>query len=339
MSTNKVSIFVFFVMTALLLQPMASAAVPAIVVSREAPGPESGLMSLPAPSSSAAPGSFFSTNCNPPASGDWAVSAPAQCVGETLTVKGNVIVTSKLELIDTTLIFNVSASGGYNLSAQTGSSLYINGSTLKTNTNDTFFSLLVGTGVTFSMNNSMVIGAGWKDLESLRGLGGAALQEYNNYFYMGAGFTVDLSFTQNDAIEIRSTPLKFKNNRFTNYTHIRFFSSNNIVDGNIFEEMKHEGLAFMTGSNNNVVTHNIFRNSTRMDREIFGLRFYTGCQYADISNNTFFQLVNSAMGANIPPWTSVEHFDVHHNTYTKVMFGFAANIGTPGSTTRHMTRS
>jgi PKD repeat protein len=268
-----------------------------------------------------------SQNCNPPASGDWVVTVETVCASEDLVVNGNVTVQSKLELIDTTLSFDNDATAGYNLSAEPGSELYINGSTINSTTNDTFFAILVDVNVQFSMNDSVVDGAGWKDLERLSGAAsGAARTQYNNYFWLLAPGTTDLSFTGDDGVEIRSTPLTFDNNTFRNYTHIRFFSDNNVVEDNTFENMKHEAVAFMTGTQGHVIRNNTFFNATRINREIHGIRFYTGCSHVEIYNNSFEWLPFGISISNIPPWTYGNYFDIHHNTYYKIVVAFNGNF-------------
>ncbi|MFH1649255.1 MAG: hypothetical protein ABIA93_01775 [Candidatus Woesearchaeota archaeon] len=133
--------------------------------------------------------------CNPPNSGNWIISSPAMCKDITITMNGNVSVTSSLELINVTLIFNSTSPEGYVLEAKPNSILRIFYSSIKSNSEDNHFSIFVRENVYFSMVGTSVTGAGSKDPELLAHetpeTNNAKYREYGRYF----GCKVNISGT------------------------------------------------------------------------------------------------------------------------------------------------
>jgi len=256
--------------------------------------------------------------------GDVDITVPTVWKNDVISIKGNLTVHSTLEIDNCTLIME--ADGSF-IKAVSGSTLNISTTSIGSANSNIHYSIFIDEGVNFSLKNSHIDNFGSKDPERLStATAGAEYNEYNRYLWILADFTRDLTLSGSDGLEIRSSTDSFSNNTFTNYTVIRIYSSWNLVEHNTFDHMSFEGLAFMTGSDNNIIRHNVFKNALRMNREIFGLRFYPGTSYNKISYNLFEWLPTSCMVGNIPPWTTGRYFEFHHNICRKVIFGIGGNM-------------
>ncbi len=265
---------------------------------------------------------YFGGNRDIEIHGDLIIDEPTTYENEIIHMYGNITVLSELYLINTTLIFHQNAT----FIAMPNSTLFISNCIINSSKSNNY-SIFIEENVNFTILNSKISNFGWKDLERLRNAtSGAEYIEYNRYLWIMAEYTRNLNLYGNDGLEIRSNNTIMKGNVFENYTSIRFYSSNNIIENNSFIEMKNEGLSFMTNSNNNIIRNNYFGNAKRMNREIYGLRFYPGTKNEKIYNNTFEWLPIALMVANIPPWDAGENFEICGNKMSCVIFGFNGKL-------------
>jgi len=238
-----------------------------------------------------------------------------------MDIHENITIESKLEIINSTITF---CGEHISMVAVPNSTLLVENSSINATGS---YSIFIEEDVNFSFTNSSFSNFGWKDLELLRNYtSGDKYIEYNRYLWLQAEFTRNLNIYGNDGIVIKSKAKSFRNNVFTNYTSIRFYSSNNTIEKNIFLKMKNEGLAFMTGADGNTIRNNYFGYSARMNREINALRFYTATKNEKIYSNTFEWIPISILIANIPPWNAGENFEIHDNTMGKVIFGLNGKL-------------
>ncbi|MGH9869861.1 MAG: hypothetical protein ACREAA_17080 [Candidatus Polarisedimenticolia bacterium] len=268
--------------------------------------------------------------CTPPVSGDWVITGTMVCTGKALVLPGSIIVqgpAGSLSFINSQVRF---ATGGSRLHAQGGSRLTIDNSQIDTPGTGIRFDFFIDAGVIFSLTRSSVRHFGSLDPEiwvhapttpAQAALGNRYLWEH----------TYPQDVTDDDGLVVRSTPVSFSDNTFDDYTVIRFFSSSNTIVRNHFLNMKHEGLAFVAGSNQNVVTDNVFEQSAvaaRMNRTIYGLRFYppsVPCeeQQQEIARNHFERLPYTYVVGLIDPWGRGCNYSIHDNTHARTSRGAA----------------
>lgn len=256
---------------------------------------------------------------------DTTISTPTVWQDETINMNGNLTISDSLSMDNVDLIMGKNDTW---IKALSGSTLLINNSRIYTSGDDVRYSFFVEENVVFSFENTTMTHFGTKDPERLRSasVGTPEYEEYNRYFYILEHATNNLAISGDDGFEIKSTALKFNDNHFDNYTHIRVFSENNIIENCTFENMTAEGLAFMNDADNSVIKYNIFKNAVRMNRETFGLRFYPDTHHQLIHHNHFSWLPSACMMGNVPPWWGGEYFEFHHNVYRKVLMGVDGNI-------------
>jgi hypothetical protein len=245
-----------------------------------------------------------------PEEGDWIIDGEVSCISKNITLNGNLIIVDggKLILEDSTLFFNSKDKEGYLLEVKPGGSLIVDSSTI-TGPEDKYYSISIHADAEFSLVNSAIKNAGWKDQKGT-----------SEYLYIGSKFTRDYS-TLGHGVEMHTTPLLFKNNIFENIASIRFYASNNLVENNVIKEIRHEGFAFMSGSDNNIVRNNRILGAAEPHRETHGIRFYPGTKNNEIYNNTINRVAYGIMIGQIPPWSVNRNFKIHHNTIRECFRG------------------
>jgi hypothetical protein len=282
---------------------------------------------LPDESTPKTPSTATTQNCDPPAAGDWVIEGKVVCRNEFIVMNGNVTVKGELELLNSTLMFN-DQKRSFSLEAMEGAALVINSSRIDSLGKDNHYSIFIHPNTKFILLNSIIANAGSKDPEKWRDYpkGTREYYEYNRYLWILADYTLDSPLYSKDGIIINTTVTQFRDNTFLNVTRVRFYSSNNIVENNRFIGMKHEGLAFMLGSDNNIVRDNYFGYAARMNREINALRFYYGGKNQQIYNNTFEWVPRAVLVCEIPPWCAGENFTVHDNVIKNSITGFVGKL-------------
>jgi len=260
------------------------------------------------------------------------ISTPTVWQDDTYYLNGNLTITSSLVMDNIVLVMGVNGSW---ILAQPGSTLHIKDCYFTTANESIRYSIFVEDNVDFTMENSTVENFGSKDPERLKTATYPSneYEEYSRYSYVLEAYTCKVGVSGNDGLEVKSPAYKFANNSFNNYTHIRLFAQDNVVENNTFQNMSHEGLAFMKYTNNSIVRYNTFKNALRMDREIFGLRFYPSSQNHEIHHNHFEWLPWSMMMGNIPAyesgapsWWGGQYYNIHHNNFRKVLMAMDMNV-------------
>ena len=254
---------------------------------------------------------------------DWIIDKPVKLVSQNIAVNTNIKVVKggELILVNSTLYFNNERKEGYVLEVFPGGKLTIISSTI-TGPKDRYYSIFVHYNASLTIVNSTIRNAGWKDQA-----------ETSEYKYIGPAYTRDYSIGGH-GLEINTTVKEFKGNLFENIASIRFYSSNNVVENNTVTGIRHEGLAFMRSSNNNIVRNNIIVNASTMKRETYAIRFYPGTRNQQVYNNTIKRVEAGIMVSLIPPWSPGTNFTIHDNEMRDVTFGFTGKLKDSRVTTR-----
>ena len=232
-------------------------------------------------------------------------------VSQYLEVTGNVTVMGggRLVLVNSTLEF-VGAEPKHYLVVEPGGELVLNGS--KVTGPKGSYTIFVKHGSTFAAVNSTIEDAGWKDH-----------RDDGNYIWIGPAYTVDYS-VYGHGLEINTTVKEFRGNVLRNVASVRFYSSGNVVEGNVVVGMRHEGMAFV-GSNDNVIRGNVFIDGA-LNRETYGLKFYPGTRKQVVVNNTFRNLCIGIFASLVPPWTAGVNFTISGNKMRRVIQGLVVKL-------------
>ncbi|MFH1648983.1 MAG: right-handed parallel beta-helix repeat-containing protein [Candidatus Woesearchaeota archaeon] len=277
--------------------------------------------------------------CVPPASGNWVVSSPTTCQDMTISMAGNITVTSTLEIFNTTILFTNPSTTTYSIIGTAGSILNIQNSTITTANTGAYFNILIRDNVDFSIANSHLSMVGAKDPELLSTYlynegSFSEYKEYGRFFWLQGDFPriYDLTlkvlpFYDEDGIVLESTVTEFRNNTIENFTAIWLYADNNLIENNSFIGMKNHGLGFMNDSDGNKVIGNYFGYAARMNRQIAGIKFFPGTHNEEIAYNTIEWVPDGMSVAEMPPNTLSSGFYFHHNTIRKTIHaaGFAAS--------------
>jgi len=99
----------------------------------------------------------------PPASGDWIVNNDTYVADEVITLTGNLMVNAKLDLVNTTIQFNVSSDGEYGINVTSTGELNINQSSIIQSCTDYNYFFVVNNGASFTIEDSIIQDCGWAD--------------------------------------------------------------------------------------------------------------------------------------------------------------------------------